>query len=148
MPQAFYIVPVQSGDYPSNELPPVDAPGSPIIGGGPVLPPQIWPPKGFPSLPPGIWDKPPGLGLWPIKPPDFPIVVPRPPEKPEPGLPDVWPPQISTGPILPDMIWPPLPPDTGIAGKAAILIWVVGVGYRWLLVSTDKPVGTPMPEPK
>jgi len=46
-------------------------------------------------------------------------VVPEPPEKPLPGPPAV--------------IWPPLPPGTGVAGKALILIWVVGVGYRWLV---------------
>jgi hypothetical protein len=29
-------------------------------------------------------------------------------------------------------VWPPLPPTT--SGKYAILIWVIGVGTRWLIV--------------
>lgn len=143
----------------------------PSIGGGPVYPPSVWPPKGLPPLPPGWWTKPPDLGLWPIEPPDWPIIVPRPPEKPDPGLPGTWPdlpgqglpggpggggpppvaghplpdtPVVGGGPIYPIGIWPPLPPDAGIAGKCLVLVWIVGIGYRWLALSAGLP-GHPLP---
>jgi hypothetical protein len=52
----------------------------------------------------------------------------------------------------PATVWPPIPPGSGIAGKCIILIWVVGVGYRWLVVQGPDvwpPVTPPpMPQPK
>lgn len=126
-----YITPV-SGNVPGMPLP---------------EPPDnvIWPPPSLPplppdiSLPPGIWPpaEPPTIGGGPVI-PDSPIVIPQPPDKPIPGPPAV--------------IWPPLPPGTGIAGKALILVWVVGVGYRWLVVGgTDiwpPPSSPDTPTPK
>ncbi|HKD03941.1 MAG TPA: hypothetical protein VKB77_16000 [Terriglobales bacterium] len=105
--------------------------GYPVSGSGPVdpgygvghpLPPHAGHPLPLPSLPPGVAAPPIALPptMWPPPgPPSPPVVVPEPPEKPLPGPPAV--------------IWPPLPPGTGVAGKALILIWVVGVGYRWLV---------------
>lgn len=156
-----YIHPISgSPGEPDNSLP-----------GGGSLPPgwwtkppgnEIWPPNGLPplppieGLPPGWWTKPPGEGLWPITPPDWPIVIPIPPEKPEPGLPPrpghplPEPPTVGGGPVLPVEIWPPLPPSAGIAGHCLVLVWMVGVGYRWLVM--DKAQVTPpiaeTPEPK
>lgn len=141
------ITPVQGG--PEG---PVD-PGF----GHPKPPNQIWPP---PTLPP----TPPGVQLPIIWPPQInndlptgPIVInpmpPLGPDKPQPT------PPVDPGygiPAPPGTIWPPLPPGTGIAGKALILIWVVGVGYRWLVVDgpdkwpPSKPPegGKPEPGPK
>jgi len=115
--------------------------------GQPLPPNQIWPPPSLPPLPPGTIPPP---GMWPPQidnslPPDFPIVVPQPPEKPEQGPP----PTVGGGPIEPPTLWPPLPPGTGIAGKCLVLIWVVGVGYRWLVfdkgvdIWPQPPVATP-----
>lgn len=77
-------------------------------------------PLPIPPLPPDIWPQPP-VGIWPppVR-PGFPIIIPQPPDKPLPEPPGT--------------IWPPLPPGTGIAGKHWVLIWVVGVGYRWLVI--------------
>lgn len=141
MAESFFakITPVQGG------------PTDPGFGQPEPKPPnQIWPPKVWPPLPPDT--QPPQI--WPPQinndlPPDFPIVIPQPPEKPTPGLPPVAghplpepPGGPSQLPELPNVIWPPLPPGTGIAGKALILIWVVGVGYRWMLVQgPDLPPG-------
>ena len=112
----------------------------------------VWPPISLPPLPPGISLPP---GTWPPqKPPvdpgygrptlpEWPIVIPQPPEKPQPGLP----PTVGGGPVLPEgpaVIWPPIPPGHGIAGKCLILIWVVGIGYRWL-VYEGKDIWPPPP---
>jgi hypothetical protein len=89
----------------------------PHIGGGPiVLPPLpgIWPPPGKPNFPVHPWLPGHGQGSG-----HFPIFI--------------TPPDNGTLPVPPGNIWPPLPPDSGIAGKVAILILVVGVGYRWFI---------------
>jgi hypothetical protein len=54
--------------------------------------------------------------------PTHPIYTPDPPTKP-------------TDPNAP-IVWPPLPPDVSMPGL--ILVWVVGVGYRWLHVPQPK----------
>src|SRR5215510_16295787 len=95
--------------------------------GRPAMPPHAGHPLPLPPLPPGVVAPPIALPpvTWPPQgPPSPPVVIPQPPEKPLPGDPAV--------------IWPPLPPGTGIAGKALILIWVVGVGYRWLVAEGNE----------
>ena len=112
-----YIVPLSGGGGEvDNSLPGAPGhPSHPIAPGGVgpshpiVLPPLpgVWPPAGQPSQPIHI-------------PPEVsnPIVIPGSPEHPI-ALP-------------PGTVWPPLPPTT--TGKYAILVWVVGVGSRWLIV--------------
>lgn len=129
MPQQFYIIPVPESGGPHPE--------HPIAPGGP--PPTIWPSPGHPEHPivlpplPGIWPSP-GTPTHPIFYPPYPahpIVIPDNPEKPiqQP----------------PGTIWPPLPPDTGLDnGTYALLIWVVGVGYRWLIVKDMGPKVQPV----
>jgi hypothetical protein len=169
-----WITPISgaiSGGHPDQGLPP-GVPGAPDQGL--PQPPQIWPPDSLPPLPPGT-DLPPGI--WPpTRPtvPSHPIVirpphaghrpplppvhpgqglpgtppVPGQPPAPDQGLPEA-PPEVDN--TLPGLIWPPLPPGTGIAGKAIILIWVVGVGYRWLVVQGPDvwpPALPPIPQPK
>ena len=111
--------------------------------GRPERPPIAVPPIALPPLPPGIALPPiyiPPSGQLPVLPhPPVavpPIVIPEPPDVELPGPPAV--------------IWPPLPPGTGIAGKALALIWIVGVGYRWLVVGgTDIwPPPPPTAQPK
>lgn len=126
------------------DVTPVNKPDFPGLGGGerPALPivlpplPGIIPKPGTPTLPivlpPELW--PPGdhgPGVMP------PIHIPE-----EPGHPF---------PKPPGVIWPPLPPDLGLEGKVAILIWVVGVGFRWYIYDAAQvappielpPVATP-----
>ena len=43
--------------------------------------------------------------------------------------------------LPPGTVWPPLPPTT--TGKYAVLIWVVGVGSRWLVVEAPEMPGKP-----
>ena len=65
---------------------------------------------------------------------------------PDQGLPGTPPSVDNALPMPPATIWPPLPPGSGIAGKALILVWVVGVGYRWVVVGgTD--IWPPPPQP-
>ena len=121
---------------------PIDSPDGPVDPdyGRPTKPPVAVPPIALPPLPPGIALPPiylPPSGQLPVVPvPPVavpPIVIPEPPDKP---LPDP-----------PAILWPPLPPGTGIAGKALVLVWVVGVGYRWI-VAKGPDMWPPQPEPK
>lgn len=113
-------------------------------GGGPVDP-------GFgkPSLPPHLGGgpipaPPPGIAVPPIHIPPGGVAVPPIfiPDHPD-----------NTLPAAPGIIWPPLPPDAGISGKVLLLIWVVGVGYRWLVYEApviwppDAVPGHPLPNP-
>jgi hypothetical protein len=118
------VIPIPP-DKPQPGLPPRPDAGLPpggVVGGGPATPP-VRPDQG---LPPG------GIAGHPL---------------PPGGV-------IGGGPIYPaepPVLWPPLPPDAGIAGRAVILIWVVGVGYRWLIVEgrMQPPIYTPPPaQPK
>jgi hypothetical protein len=105
---------------PDNSLPPGE-PGAPVH---PIV---------IPPLPPGLAPEHP-IALPPSGAhPAFPIVLPGTPEHP------------ITAP--PGTIWPPLPPSSGIAGVSLVLIWVVGVGYRWLVVQ-GPAVWPPTPQPK
>jgi|KBSMisStandDraft_5_1062788.scaffolds.fasta_scaffold684363_2 hypothetical protein len=133
-PQLGYFWPV-SGGHPDQGLPP-GSPGSPDQGL--PQPPSIWPPVTLPPLPPGVWPNPP-VGVWPPHSPSVPSHPIYLPEGPDHTL-----------PVPPATIWPPLPPGNGIAGKGVILIWVVGVGYRWLVVQGHEvwPPVPPSPQPK
>ena len=118
----------------------MERPTGPVDPGWGVIPPvdpgwgvgKPLPPHGpLPSLP-GIWpppDKPSFPIIWPIPPETGgpPVVIPQPPDKPLPGPPGT--------------IWPPLPPDAGISGKVAILVWVVSVGYRWFIYEAPPAAG-------
>jgi hypothetical protein len=121
------LPPQFGGGRPDNSLPGGGArPSHPISGGG-VGPshPIVLPPL------PGVWPKP-GEPTQPIViPPEVsnPIVIPGEPEHPI-ALP-------------PGTVWPPLPPST--TGKYAILIWVVGVGARWLIVDAGTGVDNTLP---
>jgi hypothetical protein len=152
-----YITPVTGGGHPDQGLPP-GSPGSPDQGL--PTPPGIWPPDSLPPLPPGIN---PPVGIWPPSRPTVPshpiVIYPGRPVHPDQGLPGGGrparpdqglpgePPEVDNSlPMPPATVWPPLPPGTGIAGKALILIWVVGVGYRWLVVKGAE-VWPPQPAP-
>jgi hypothetical protein len=159
------ITPVHGG-HPDQGLPDWEAPVDPGYGVGGD---HVWPPATLPPLPPGVWPNPP-VGTWPPSRPNLPshpivIYPPRPDQglppsgnRPDQGLPGSQPGVDNTLPMPPATIWPPLPPGTGVAGKALILVWVVGVGYRWLVVgATDiwppQPVKPdhslpPTPQPK
>jgi hypothetical protein len=112
------------GEYPGNELP--GRPPRPHPPGNATLPvlPGIWPRPGEPNLPVNLPSDPGGH-------PGNPIVIPEPPDKPLP----------------PVGIYPPLPPTA--SGKVAVLVWVVGVGYRWAVIegSIDNTL-PPAPQPK
>jgi hypothetical protein len=112
------------------ELPPVVSIDPPPCGGMPPtypvdpdydLPtrPNIWP---NPPLPPHASNKPP-LGP-PLRPshPIYPVL----PDGGDPSHPIALP---------PGMVWPPLPPS--ITGVILALIWVIGVGYRWVSIDTS-----------
>ena len=119
MPQEYYIMPVGKHDE--------EDPDFGVGGPGPSHPitlpplPGIVPKPGEPSHP---------ITLPPQKPghPSHPIFIPESPEHPI-ALP-------------PGTIWPPLPPDSGITGKVAILVWVIGIGHRWFIWQAP-PAPTP-----
>lgn len=143
-----YIVPIEGGE------------GGQPDQGLPGQPPHIWGggTGGSGGLPPGWWTKPPDNSVWPIPPlpgiwpapgtPTLPIYLPPSLWPPRPDPPGVVKPPIyingsPTLPItLPPGVYPPLPPHEG-TGRYAILIWVVGLGFRWLVVEPG-----PQPEPK
>ena len=143
MPDSFYakITPIPDPNQPPYPSQGPGFPTHPIV----IPPNQPNPPSGgspqYPSHP--IYNPPyPDNSLPPF--PNHPIVIPPlPPDlKPEPPI--YYPPE-PTHPIFipitpeepielpPGQVWPPLPPDTGISGQALILIYVVGVGYRWMV---------------
>lgn len=106
--------------YPSHGLPgygPVD-PGFGV--GAPPTDPGYGRPGGGGRPDHGL---PPSPGL-----PTHPIVLPDPPGQTKP----------------PTGIWPPLPPSLRIPGL--ILVWVIGVGYRWIHAGDEKPDNTLPPE--
>ena len=170
MPESYVarITPLHAGGHPDQGLPDYERPVDPNYGVGGD---HVWPPVSLPPLPPGVWPSPP-VGMWPpSRPgvPSHPIVIypPRPdqglpptggkpdqglpptgsPPKPDQGLPGSQPGVDNSLPVPPATVWPPLPPGTGVSGKALILIWVVGVGYRWLVVS-GPDIWPPVAQPK
>jgi len=125
--------------YPVGEG---DDPVDPGYGHGRPVPPVAMPPIQLPPLPPGI-----ALPPIYIPPSGHLPVLPHPPV----AVPPIFiPPEIDNElPGGPAVIWPPLPPGTGIAGKGLALIWIVGVGYRWLVIEgPDMWPPQPKPEPK
>jgi hypothetical protein len=108
-----YVKPGHPGGGPVLPGGPVDPGYGVDVGGKPVQPlpplPGIWPPPGQPSLP---------IELPPVE-VSPPIYIPETPEHPIAKPPGT--------------IWPPLPPDLGLDGKVAILVWVMGVGRRWYI---------------
>jgi hypothetical protein len=127
-----YIYPVQGGGEVDNSLPGFGRPDNSLPGAGGRPDNSLPGGGGRPSHPiilpplPGVWPKP-GEPSHPIVippetagTPSHPIILPGSPEHPI-ALP-------------PGTIWPPLPPTT--TDKHAILIWVVGVGTRWLIVDS------------
>jgi hypothetical protein len=116
-------LPGGGGDRPSQPLP--GYPDNGLPGGGIVGHPShpiVLPPVG-PShpihLPPSIW---PGV-----------------PIHPDNELPGQSGEIDNSLPQPPGHIWPPLPPS--IHGKVLILVWVVCVGWRWIIVDTTLSAG-------
>jgi len=112
------------GGEVDNSLPhPPYRPANPI-----VLPelPGVYPPPGMPNLPVNI-PVDPGYGV------GNPITIGESPEHPI---------------ALPPGIYPPLPsqPDPS-PDKIVILVWVIGVGYRWVVVDTGVSVNPTPPRP-
>jgi len=115
----------------------------PAWGGRPVDP--GWgvgaehPDQGLP-VPPHVWPRPPGGGL-PVDPgwgvgaerPSHPIypVGPGHPDNTLPPVEGVEPPPVDPPP---GTVWPPLPPDVEVTGKAIVLAAIQGVGYRYVVV--------------
>lgn len=126
----------------------------PVISHPIELPDTIWPSPGHPAHPivrPPTYPVDPGWGLptrpdrWPIppRPVDPQYGVPECPLTPEhpiylpPGDPPVLP---------PGSVWPPLPP--GVTGQLLCFAWIVGVGYRWIVIDTNlKPTHPIAPPP-
>jgi len=113
--------PIYPGGRPDNSLPPWEAVG-------------VWPPG--PTDPAWGVDAPNPGG------PSHPIYIPiGRPGHPDQGLPPVAghpaPPIAS---VPPGTIWPPLPPGAP-AGKTALIVWLVGVGWRYVVV--DIPASPP-----
>jgi hypothetical protein len=148
-------------EHPDQGLPPEvgvwpPVPGRPDL---PIVlpPPEIWPPT--PQPPPIVW------------PPKIDNTLPPPPHGiwPPPGAPDnTLPPTAGNLPVFPGSpgepgtIWPPLPvhpphPDQGLPGgdnsTCLVIVWVPGVGYRWVVVDlsirVEHPIsGGPGAQPK
>ncbi len=140
------------GGHPDQGLPP-GAPGH--VGGGPMpgrpghpsqglpggnRPAHTWPPQ-KPSFPPDATD--PEWGIEAGGHPSHPIHIPI-GGRPDQGLPGGAPghPDQTLPPVAghkpptdppPGTIWPPLPAGAE-PGKAALLFWLQGVGYRYVVV--------------
>jgi hypothetical protein len=164
-PFAAIITPIADG-APDNDLPlPMPPPSvwppdpahpeqpirlpPPHISTGPVEPPTIWPPgeinNDLPLPPPVVWPPipgspdntlPPPVGVWPPA-PIFPA-------NPIAGVP-------------PGTVWPPLPMPPHVGGgpvvheKLIVIVWVPGVGYRWVVVDPNAHIEHPVagtPQPK
>jgi hypothetical protein len=63
--------------------------------------------------------------------PSLPIYLPIGPDQ---GLPPIAGHLPSVPDAPPGTIWPPLPPSAP-AGKTALLVWLVGVGWRYMVVT-------------
>lgn len=139
--------------HPSNR-PPGSYPGRPdnsLPGGGHVSnrPPGSRPGRPDNSLP---WN--PNVGVWPpdetdpdwgvdVGYPSHPIYVPIDPARPDNSLPPIADHKPLPNPP-PGTIWPPLPGNPP-PGKAALLVWLVGVGWRYFVV--DIQPGHPSQQP-
>lgn len=97
--------------------------------------PSIWPgrpehPIVLPPMPPGSGEKPPE----PPPHPEHPIFLPDTPEHPIQ--------------LPPGSVWPPFNPGDGIQGKALLLVWVPGVGSKWIVVDLPDYSVNPLPQPQ
>jgi hypothetical protein len=119
-----------------NSLPPIHIPPLPGIWppAGVVTPPIHYPPV-IASPPIFIPEAPPEIGGGPSTPPPSVGGGPATPPGLHPG----------GGPLPPPGVYPPLPPSSGINGKVAIVVWVIGIGYRWFVVDAGLSAGTPLP---
>src|SRR6185436_6181813 len=144
-------------------LPPIVS--HPIAPGGgpshPIAPPTypVDPDYGIPTAP-GIWPQPPNPGT-----PEHPIYLPplHPSHPIYPVPPDGYPSHpiapggerpthpiapgggggTPTQPIyLPGTVWPPLPPS--VTGTLIAFCWIVGIGYRWVVIDADASVEHPI----
>jgi hypothetical protein len=122
-------------DYPDQGLPPLGT-RPPHPAHLPARPPwdtSVWPPSPVdPS-----W----GVGGNPARPShpiEFPPFIPIGPDQ---GLPPVAGHLPAPNPP-PGTIWPPLPPSAP-SGTAAIIVWIVGVGWRYMVVTIPPPTPTP-----
>jgi len=160
MPDPIFamILPLSAG-HPDQGLPP----GSPGTPTHPIAPGGIRP--SHPIYPGGGGGEPthpivgyPDQGLpggGEVGEPSHPIVLPPMPPQINPPPVSIWPgvpihPATPEHPIAlpPGSVWPPLPPS--ITGEAVILVWVVGVGYRWLVIDAaqvdNELPATPQPK--
>ena len=130
--------------HPDQGLP--GRPGRPSTG--PVRPPHTWPPSS-PNWPPDPTD--PEWGISADR-PSHPIYIPIGPDNSlpggAPGHPDNTLPPVAGHKPPPDAppgtIWPPLPPGAK-PGKAALLFWLEGVGYRYVVVDLSNEVDNTLP---
>lgn len=113
------------------------------LGGRPDqgLPPTLWPPAngGKPPYPDNGLPDGGNVGT-----PEHPIMLPPPPPNyPATGLPpSIWPgvpvhlPAPGDPPILmpPGSVYPPLPPLIDPEKRALVLVWIPGLGYRWVIL--------------
>jgi hypothetical protein len=132
-------------------LPPVINGGPPeYVSGGPLPPTYPVDPGYDIPIRPGLWPNPPRPpGVWPPPTPvypSFPIYIPghvgggpMPGGRPDQGLPPAEGQHPDQGPIAPPgAVWPPLP---GASGKLLCFAWVVGYGYRWVVIDTSLEIG-------
>jgi hypothetical protein len=129
--------------------------------------PGLWP---NPPAPPGVWPPTPPLRpshpIYPTRPTDPGYGHPEgghrpdqglpgeetPPDRPEQGLP----PHIGNRPpgsggqhpdnslpLPPGSVWPPLPPS--VEGVIIAFCWIVGVGYRWVVIDPSLGIDNDLP---
>jgi hypothetical protein len=142
-----YIRFIEPGDRPTDPgygvpegRPDNSLPGRPSRPSHPIAPPwgggiSIWPPSPVD----------PEWGVDAGERPTFPIYIPLHPDNSLPGQPGS--PSQGLPPVAghlpapnppPGTIWPPLPPGAP-TGKAALLVWLSGVGYRYVVVEIPPP---------
>lgn len=151
----FPAHPIAPGGPPPSVWPSPGHPAHPIAPGGP--PPGIWgggnvpmptPPIFIPGIPGGPGEPP---GIWVPVYPTPPIAMPDPgePTHPiEPGQPGPHP----EHPIAPGGPIPPVDPGYGYPEKVAIVIWIPGHGFKWVVIDTsarpDHSLPGPQPHPE
>jgi hypothetical protein len=153
------VVPAPGGDgnHPDQGLPPVEGPVDPGYGyplppvaSHPIAPPTypVDPSYGVPVAP-GIWPQPPRpdrpahpIALPPPLLPTHPIYPVSPGEPTHPIAPGGPPPTAEQPIYLPGHVWPPLPPS--VTGTLLCFAWIVGIGYRWIVIDADASVEHPI----
>jgi hypothetical protein len=92
------------------------------------------PPWERPSWPPGPVD--PDWGI-DAEQPEGPIYIPGTPDNSLPLPPIDGAPEIPTTKPPPGTVWPPLPPSAP-PGRAALLVWISGVGFRYVVIEVPQ----------